>query len=96
MVWGFWGLGLDNNVLAEDGGLLQVLPLAVHPRRTSMVDHSGPLLSSELFCRTPPSCLKVTGGWGGVGAPFWILGVGTGKNWVGIGSGGIRDYSFHV
>ena len=31
-VWGFgdfqfWGLGLDNNVLAEDGGLLQVLSL---------------------------------------------------------------------
>ena len=23
MVLGFWGLGLDNNVLAEDGGLLQ-------------------------------------------------------------------------
>ena len=38
MVWGvwgfgdfkFWGPGLDNNVLAEDGGLLQVLPLTVH------------------------------------------------------------------
>ena len=38
MVWGvwgfrdfeFWGLGLDNNVLAEDGGLLHVLALAVH------------------------------------------------------------------
>ena len=28
--FGFRGLGLDNNVLAEDGGLLQVLPLTVH------------------------------------------------------------------
>ena len=47
-----------------------------------MVDHSGPLLFSELFCRTPPSCLKVTGGWGGVGAPFWIFG---GWNWEELG-----------
>ena len=30
MDFGFRGLGLDNNVLAEDGGLLQVLPLTVH------------------------------------------------------------------
>ena len=28
--FGFWGLGLDDNVLAEDGGLLQVHPLTVH------------------------------------------------------------------
>ena len=27
-VLGFWGFG-DNDVLAKDGGLLQVLPLAV-------------------------------------------------------------------
>ena len=27
---GFRGPGLDNDVLAEDGGLLQVLPLTVH------------------------------------------------------------------
>ena len=32
-VWGFWGLGLANNVLAEDGGLLQILPLTVHLKR---------------------------------------------------------------
>ena len=28
--FGFWGLGIDNNVPFEDGGLLQVLPLTVH------------------------------------------------------------------
>ena len=27
MVFGFGGLGIDNNVLAEDDRLLQVLPL---------------------------------------------------------------------
>ena len=26
----FWGLGIDNDVPVEDGGLLQVLPLTVH------------------------------------------------------------------
>ena len=30
MVLGFWGLGLDINVLAEDGGLPQDLPFTVH------------------------------------------------------------------
>ena len=30
MVLGFAGLGLENDVLAEDGGLLQVLPFALH------------------------------------------------------------------
>ena len=54
----------------------------VHPRQTSMVDHSGPLLFSELFCRTPLSRLKVTHGWGWVGAPFWIFG---GWNWEELG-----------
>ena len=57
-----------NDVFAKDGGLLQVLPLAVHLNLfcwTSRVDHSGPFLFSELFCGTPPSCLKVGGGGGG-------------------------------
>ena len=48
-----------DDVLAEDGGLLYVLPLAVHPKffwRTSRVDNSGPFLFSELFCGTHPSC----------------------------------------
>ena len=27
------------------------------------MDHSGPFLFSEFFCGTPPSCLKVRGGW---------------------------------
>ena len=47
-----------DDVLAEDGGLLHVLPLAVHLKfflRTSRVDHSGPFLFSEHFCGTPPS-----------------------------------------
>ena len=30
MAFGFRGLGLDNNVHAEYGGLLHVLPLTVH------------------------------------------------------------------
>ena len=28
--FGFLGLGLDNDIFAEDGGLIQVLPLNVH------------------------------------------------------------------
>ena len=28
--WGLWAVGLDNNVLAADVGLIQVLPLTVH------------------------------------------------------------------
>ena len=70
MVLGFWGLGL----LAEDGGLLQVLPLPVHLkffRQTGMGDYSETFLLSELFCGAPPSCLKV-GGWvvGGIPTGF--------------------------
>ena len=41
-----------DDVLSEDGGLLHVLPLAVHLiffLQTSRVDHSGPFLFSELF-----------------------------------------------
>ena len=71
------------------------------------MDHSGPFLFSELFCGTPPSCLKVIRGVGLVGwvvapkiiasapVPFGpLLGpfrAGTGLDWVGIGSGGIGD-----
>ena len=33
--------------------------------RISRVDYSGPFLFSELFCGTPPSCLKVGGWWVG-------------------------------
>ena len=74
-----------DDVLAEDGGLLHVLALAVHLNfflRISRVDHSVPFLFSELFCGTPPSCLKVVvGGWWVVVAyrilvsapvPFWV------------------------
>ena len=70
-------------VLAEYGGLLHVLPLAVH--LTSRVDHFSPFLFSKLFCGTPPSRLKVIGWWvvvvGGVGglqdfsvspSPLWV------------------------
>ena len=56
-----------DDILVEDGGLLHVLPLAVQLQFffgwTSWVDHSGPFLLSELFCETPPSCLKVMGWW---------------------------------
>ena len=53
-----------DDVLNEHGGLLHVLPLAVHLTFfcwTSKGDHSEPFLLFE----TPPSCLKVIG-WGGV------------------------------
>ena len=59
-----------DDVFAEDGGLLYVLPLAVHLNFclwTSRVDHSGPVLFSELFCWILPSCFKVIGGAGGLG-----------------------------
>ena len=61
-----------DDVLAEDGELLHVLPNAVHLNFflwTSSVDHSGPFLFSELFCGTPSPCLKVIGVVGGVLAP---------------------------
>ena len=58
---------------------------------TSRVDHSGPFLFSELFCGTPPSCLKVRGGLGGwvvayrilvsAPVPFGLIWV---SNWVGL------------
>ena len=34
---------------------------------TSAGDHSEPFLLFEVYCGTPPSCLKVIGGW--VGGP---------------------------
>ena len=70
--WGDWHF--DNiasseidDLLAEVGGLLHVLPLAVTLNfffgLTSRVDHSETFLLSEVFCGTPPSCLKVVGVW---------------------------------
>ena len=54
-----------DDVLAEDGGLLHVLPLAVHLNfflgRTSWVDHSGPFLLSEPFLWDPSFMLKSYG-----------------------------------
>ena len=38
---------------------------------TSGGDHSEPFLLFEVYCGTPPSCLKVRGGWGGVG--WWPM-----------------------
>ena len=60
-----------DNVLTEHGGLLHVLPLAVHLSRG---DHSEPFLLFEFFSGTPPSCLKVIG-WGGgvVGWGGWPI-----------------------
>ena len=56
------------------------------------MDHSGPFLFSELFCGTPPSCLKVIGGVGGwlprflsqPQSPFGSIGLEMG--WTGLGS----------
>ena len=55
-----------DDVLTEHGGLLNVLPLAVHLIFfcwTSRGDHSKMFLLIEFFCETPPSCLKVRGWW---------------------------------
>ena len=61
------------------------------------MDHSGPFLFSELFCGTPPSCLKVRG-WVVVGglqdfsvspSPLWVnLGLELGWTRLGLGLGG--------
>ena len=59
------------------------------------MDHSGPFLFSELFCGTPPSCLKVVvGGWvvGGLQdfsvSPSPLLGLlGSELGWTGLGLG---------
>ena len=50
-----------DNALTEPGGLLHVLPLAVHLRQVEG-DHSEPFLLFAFYCGTPPSCLKVMGG----------------------------------
>ena len=65
------------------------------------MDHSGPFLFSELFCGTPPSCLKVGGGGGGwwvayrilvsAPVPLGLIGVVTGLGWVLIRPGGNGD-----
>ena len=53
-----------DDVLTEHGRLLYVLPLAVHLYSwTSKGDNSEPFLLFEFFGGTPPSCLKVVGGW---------------------------------
>ena len=63
------------------------------------MDHSGPFLFSELFCGTPPSCLKVMGWVGGGGglqdfsvspSPLWVnLGFKLGWTGLGLGLGGL-------
>ena len=47
-----------DDVLAEDGELLHVLPLAVHLNffYGQVGGHFGAFLFSELFCGTAPSC----------------------------------------
>jgi len=42
---------------------------------TSRGDHSEPFLLFEVYCGTPPSCLKVVGGWGGGGGDPWDFSV---------------------
>ena len=51
-----YGVGGGGGVLTEDGGLLHFCPLPVHLKFSF-----GTFVFSELFCRTPPSCLKVMG-----------------------------------
>ena len=62
------------------------------------MDHSETFLLPELFCGTPPSCLKVRGGWGlWVGglqdfsvSPLWVnLGFKLGWTGLGLGLGGL-------
>ena len=91
-----------DDVLAEAVELLHVLPLAVHLKffwQTSRLDHSETFSLSEVFCGTPPSCLKVVGGWvvvvGGLQdfsvspIPLWVnLGFKLGWNGLGLGLGG--------
>ena len=72
------------------------------------MDHSGPFLFSELFCGTPPSCLKVVvGGWwvvvGGLQdfsvspSPLWVnLGFKLGWTGLGLGLGGSGTKGFGV
>ena len=85
-----------DDVLADDGQLLHVLPHAVH---LNFFFVGQVVLFSELLCRTPPSCIKVIGGggWWPTGfycqpqSSFGFIWVGTGLDWVGIGSRGIGD-----
>ena len=72
------------------------------------MDHSGPFLFSELFCGTPPSCLKVRGGWLGGGggglqdfsvspSPLWVnLGFKVGWTRLGLGLEGLGTNGFGV
>ena len=74
------------------------------------MDHSGPFLFSELFCGTPPSCLKVRGGWvvvvvvgGGLQdfsvspSPLWVnLGFKLGQTGLGLVLGGSGTKGFGV
>ena len=83
-----------DDVLAEDGGLLNVLPLAVQLKIflwTSRVDHSETFLLAELFCGTPPSCLKVIGLVAGGLQDFSVslvwVNLGFKLGWTGLGLG---------
>ena len=49
------------------------------------MDHSGPFLFSELFCGTPPSCLKVIGWVGGGGGGLQDFSVSPSPLWVNLG-----------
>ena len=65
----------DAGLLTELGGLLHVLPLAVHPNfylKTSRGGHSEKVLLLGICCGTLSSCSKVYSGWVG----DWVGGVG--------------------
>ena len=67
-----------DKLLLEHVGLPHVLDLAVHLVNffgwVSQGGHSEPLLLLALFYQSTPSCLKVIGGWGGVGWGGWVGG----------------------
>ena len=80
-----------DDVLTEHGGLLYVLPLAVHLRFlcwTSRWDHTEPFLLLEFFCGTPPSILKVIG-WGGGPWDFSVSPRRLGFGFLGLGLRGL-------
>ena len=65
-----------DDVLTEHGEVLHALSLAVHPEFfcwTSGGEHSEPFLLFEVYCGTPPSCLKVVGWVGGGGLGGWPM-----------------------
>ena len=58
------------------------------------MDHIETFLLSELFCPTPPSCLKVYGGGWVVGLQDFSVGPSPLLGFLGLGTKGIGDFCF--